>query len=157
MSPLFLFAAALVAAQVFLRLRMPKVTEVDRSTIGGSNARNTALWIKMANDLTPDNFVAIFCQEFYESRRKAWILLALLQPIPYFRRQSELMGHETEVQAWTGDKDERRADEARALKTGRSYKGLFDKWSEEDIIKAMKDRSSKARKWADKAKDHLDD
>lgn len=138
--------ALLVAFQVWLFSRWPSISVVPRRSIDGANGRNSVMSVKIAQELDDKNRIAVLAHELYEARYKtnllrgAWVRLS-----KGARRKMEIMGHEIEVQAFDGNRAERRMSEAKAMH--RHYEGLFSNSTPEQIYDLMFNKSSAARSW----------
>lgn len=119
----------------------------------GGNARNTALPFGVAiialRPGLPER-AAIWAQERYEAEGKStpWGLVRYLADADV-RRQSEIMGHEIEVQVavWLYGADEgpKRRAEAAALTRYDDFRG----WDAEKIAEAMRKSRPAAMRWVD--------
>lgn len=109
-----------------------------RDNLVGANASNNVFRIKMTRGLKHP--MAVWAQEYYESRLKRNLLASLrIRLNPQRRRRMEIISHEIEVQAahwfYNEDKKIHRLYEAKAMKLG--YGGLFSGFSVEQIQSAM--------------------
>jgi hypothetical protein len=124
-------------------------TLVPPGSLGGSNARNNNVSIKIETDTR--DIVAVFAQEAYE--------MDLKDGQPVNKVQMELMSHEIEVvvaaDRYNRDATAYRQREATSIHNG--YDGQFAHMTVNQIVKAMKDRHGDAAQWVQKHNPVLDE
>ena len=136
---------ALIGAQIALIVAhrvglLPRVSVVPRGKIGGSNGRNNAFSVRIADDLNKDDFAGVKAQEVWESGHKARLWNAVLVRVSKkHRRNMELQGHAEEIKAHPSDKQAEILTRE-ALSLYRGYNGLFAHWKLADIEAELKAR-----------------
>lgn len=125
---------------------LPRVSIVPRNRIKGSNGKNTALTVKIADDLDAENYRGVLAQELYESGQLKWLHNQALYAFSKgYKRKLELMGHAVEIATHPEDQqDEIRRREVIALS---NYNKIFDKWTDAMIEDALLKNKRKAEAW----------